>query len=529
MDLLWNKSEGIIKKISVQQKIAFIGALIAGFLSHGYALGNNYIYHDATILNGLGTTFGLGRWALGYVGMIDDLLLGNYNLPFLNVVLSIILIAVSTMVVIDILEVDGKFLSAFIGAVFAVYPVVTSTFAYNFSATFYFIALLLSVVAIKVMKDGVNEKKIKACIVAALLIALSAGFYQAYLSVSVTLALTLVMMELISDKANNNDNEAKSGSMISPIVKGIIYAITLIAGLVIYLIINTISNAIMKPPATGYQGAEDMGSMSFAKIPARFIQTYLHFFYIKWNGINKAMCMWLFIIAFIIIAAFVIISGLAKNKVKKANILLFILCLALMPIAVNLVYLMSTSENFSVHTLMRFATVFVLITPAVLMEKMKRDESVPAVIASILLIAITFGYIYSNNIAYLKMNLVQEEMTSFFTVLETRISQVEGYSDETPIIFVGESKIVDNNLYDLNEVYKDTVILGYEYNATDLINKESWKRYMAYHAGFAPDIINVIDAPESILNSEELANLSVYPDADSIAIIDGTIVVKLSE
>lgn len=513
MDLLWNKVEEAVRNLSIQQKYAFISAVIAGVFSHGYAMGNNYIYHDATILNGLGTTFGLGRWALGYAGLVNDMILGNYNLPFFNVAVSILLIAVSAMVTVDVLKVSGKFLSVFIGAAFSVYPVVTSTFAYNFSAVFYFIALLLAVLCVKKVSDG-------KLVCGVILLVLSAGIYQAYLSVAVTLALTLIMIELI-----DSDTEVKN-----IINNGIKFIITFIVSLVLYLIINKISFAIMKPPATGYQGADDMGALSIAKIPGRIIQTYLHFFYIKWNGINKAVFMWVLIMVFLVVAFICIVTGMVQTGLKTAKVALFVVSVAVMPIAVNLVYLMSTNDNYSVHTLMRFATVFVLITPAVLMEKIMPDMwfkgGMLGCLASVILTAIIVCYIYSNNIAYLKMNLVQEEMNSFFTVMQSRIVETEGFKDDMPVCFIGEFNIVDNNLYDINEMYNNTVILGYEYNARDLINRESWKRYMAYHTGFAP---NIIDAPGDTLSSEELASMNAYPSADSIRIIDGIVTVKLAE
>ena len=527
MNLLWNKGEEIITKISRNQKIAFISALIAGFLSHGYAMANNYIYHDATILNGLGTTFGLGRWALGYVGEINDLMFGNFNLPFFNVVFSLIFIAISAMYVVKALNAKSEFLCAFIGAIFAVYPVVTSTFAYNFSATYYFIALLLAVMSVEKLSYEKSDKKSIAISVAFLTI--SAGFYQAYLSVAVTLALSIILIDLLKGESELKD-------IIS---KGVRYVVTFIASLVMYLIINKISIVIMKPPATGYQGAENMGALSIAKLPGRFIQTYLHFFYIKWNGINAAFCMWVFIGLFLCASIAIIVYYIVKEKINTINLALFALGILVMPIAVNLVYLMSTDDNYSIHTLMRFATVFVLITPAAIVDMFMNKADAEGAIkvplksinvltsaSSILLTVIVLSYIYTNNVAYLKMNLVQEEMTAFFTVLEARICDAEGFSDDMAVVFSGEFGKSDNNIYNMNEMYKDTVLLGYEYNVSDLINRESWKRYMAYHTGFAPDII---DMPGDIAETDEFASMSVYPDAGSVKVINGIAVVKFSE
>ena len=515
MDYIVDKVKFKIESLNKQQRYAFLSCLIAGFLAHGYALCNNYIYHDATILNGLGSTFGIGRWALGYMGVINDALLGNYHLPFFNIVVSLLFIAISAVITVDILCVKGNFLSIFIGAIFAVYPVVTSTFAYNFSAVFYFMALMLALLSVR---QSLNNKYISGVI----LLTLSLGFYQAYFSVALTVSLTVVMVMLLD----------KDIELIDSIKKGVSFIASFIVSLLLYLVINKLSVIIMKPPATGYQGADDMGTLAIAKIPSRIIQSYLHFFYIKWNGINKATCMWVFIIAFLISAAVTILIHIYRKKLAIQNILFFALCVVIMPLAVNIVYVMSTDDNYSVHTLMRYATVFVLIMPALLMEKTS-DEAVSFpvekalnVFAALLLGTITLCYIYSNNVAYLKMNLVEEEMNSFFTVMQSRITGLDGYNDDMPVCFSGESKIVDNNLYDMNEMYEDTVILGYEYNARDLINRESWLRYMAYHTGFAP---TVIDVPGDILESEEFKSMSAYPDDNSIKIINGIITVKLSE
>lgn len=509
MEIISNFLKTLYGKLTKYEKTAFVSALILGIFSHGYAMGNNYIYHDANILNGLGTTFGLGRFALGYAGEIHNFMFGNLHLPFFNILVSLILIAVSAGVAVRALNIESEFLAAFIGGIFSSYPVVTSTFAYNFSATYYFLALLLAVLSIVVIDKSIVKSII--------LLTLSAGFYQAYLSVAVTLALSIILIDL-----STSDDEL---SVI--IKKGVRYIITFVVSLVLYLVINKISIVIMKPPATGYQGAENMGALDFTKIPGRFVQTYLHFFYIKWNGINAAKCMWVYIILLLLISAAVILICIFKKKLPANRTALFIAGLAVMPIAVNLVYLMSTDDNYSIHTLMRFATVFVIILPVVLMEKLSGENfRIPSFVCGLLLTVITFSYVYLNNAAYIKMNLVQEQMTSFFTVLESRICSTEGYSDDMPVVFSGEFNIVDNNLTDINDVYPDVVILGYEYNARDLINRESWKTYMKNRAGFAPEII---DLPADIAATDEFANLNAYPDSDSIAVINGILVVKLAQ
>lgn len=530
MDYIVNGIIRIKSKLTINQKIAFFSAIVAGFLAHGYGMANNYIYHDATILDGLGITFGIGRWALGLFGFLNDQVLGNFNLPFINVVISLLFIALSSMIVTKILRVNSKFTAAFIGAVMAVYPVVTSSFAYNFTATYYFLALFLVCLSAMIMSGAVHDttglsyidKKIasknkkvliKALLISMMLIAISAGLYQAYLSVLATLFVALLMVDLYKKKE----------PAIVVFARGVIYALTMLIGLVCYLVINKIAVIIAKPPMIDYQGADDFGKLSIAKVPGKIIQAYMHFFYIKWNGINVSKAMWGFVIAALGLAVIIILKHLISKDMELSAKCLFVILAAILPIAVNLVYLMSTSDSYSVHTLMRYATAFVLIIPAVLIED---DRNVITNTAEILLAALVICYIFANNAAYLKMNLVQEEMTSYFSVMQARITSTPGFHDEMPIVFVGQFHIEDENMTKLSETYPEIQFLGYEYNAGDLINKESWIRYMRIHNGFEP-IIN--ELTDDIVATEEYSSMGCYPNDGSVKNINGRIVVKLSD
>lgn len=530
MDYIVNGIIRIKSKLTINQKIAFFSAIIAGFLAHGYGMANNYIYHDATILDGLGITFGIGRWALGLFGFLNDQVLGNFNLPFINVVISLFFIALSATIVTKILNVNSKFVAAFIGSLMSVYPVVTSSFAYNFTATYYFFALFLVCMVAMIMTKAVHDttglsyidkkiasknKKIiiKALVVSVLLIAVSAGLYQAYLSVLATLFVALLMVDLYKKKE----------PAIVVFARGVIYVLALMIGLVCYLVINKVAVIIAKPPMIDYQGADDFGKLSIAKIPGRLIQAYIHFFYIKWNGINVSKGMWALVILAIALLAIIVIKNLFISKIDLSSKVLFVILAGVLPIAVNLVYLMSTSESYSVHTLMRYATAFVFIILAVLSED---DRNIITNIGEIVLASVVICYIFADNVAYLKMNLVQEEMNSYFTTLQTRITSCEGFKDDMPIVYDGEFRISDKNLTKLSDTYPEIQFLGYEYNAGDLINKESWKRYMRIHTGFEP---TEGELTGDILDSDEYKSMNVYPNSDSVKMINGRVVVKLAE
>jgi len=505
---------GFIRKIKSQlsrpEKFAFFSALIAGLFSHGYALTNNYIYHDATILNGLGNTFGIGRWFLGIAELVHQKSLGNYQLPFFNVGVSIVLVAIAAIVVTRTLSVKTDFLGVFIGAIMVVYPVVTSCFAYNFTATYYMLSLLLAVYSVCYIKD---KNKIKDYVLSAFILSLSVALYQAYFSAAAALSVTIVMKQFLE-----SEDDTKT-----IVMNGVKHVISLAAGMVMYLVINKTIMTVFNIPALKYMGADNVGGINITAIPKQIAQAYIHFFYLKWNGVNVAVCMWIFIVAFLLIAAITIALKLIKGKMPVINKVLFLLLCLIFPIAVNLVYLMSSSDVFHVHTLMRYATIFVLITPAVLIEDC---EKINAKCSACILTIITVCYIYSNNICYLKMNLVEEQLTSYFSVLQSRIYSAEGYYDQMPVVFYGEYDLKDSALVDLREVYPDAQILGYEYDAAKLINEEAWRSYIKIHNGYEPVFMQ---PSPTIVNSQEFKDMRVYPNDGSIKMIDGAMVVKFAE
>lgn len=518
MEYLINKIKSYTEGLSKLQKTAFISAVIAGIFAHGYGMANHYIYHDATILNGLGITYGIGRWVLGYAEALNKLVLGNYNLPFINIALSLLYIAVASMTVVRMLKVKKTFTAIFIGAIMTVHPTVQSSFAYNFTASYYAFALMLSVFAADLLVSALDSGKIniKNAVLSIVLLAVSLGTYQAYISVTACLLISSMIIDLFDE--NKGDETVKT-----TVIKGLRYVAGLGGALLIYLVVNKVTNLIVKPYIVSYQGGDDLGKLKLSIIPRNIINAYAHFFYIKWNGINVSKPMWGFVIGFLVLSAIVVILKLVKSQVKKDKKILIVLLFLIFPMAVNLVYLMSTSEYYAVHTLMRYGTAFVFILPLVLIEN---EKIVLKDVAEILVTALAVCYIFADNAAYTKMTLVQEEMTSFFTVLESRITSTEGYSDDLHVVFVGEGKIEDNNLTELSETYPNTKILGYEYNAGDLINKESWLRYMRIHAGFEPE---VDELTEDIASSDEFYSMDTYPNANSVKVINGKVVVRFSD
>ncbi|MCD7909369.1 MAG: glucosyltransferase domain-containing protein [Clostridium sp.] len=185
------------KKIQINceiwHKYAFFSSVIFGVLANLYMLTNKISFHDDIgCLFTVGATYSSGRWFLGVLGKIVSMLFGNYSLPVLEGLLTIFFIALSSVFVIDIFNVKDKLSCCLIGAIMSVFPTVFATFAYMFTAPYYYFALLLSVLSVYVVQQHKFGFLPAIC-----LIACSTGIYQAFFPVSVSLFLGLLITNAI--------------------------------------------------------------------------------------------------------------------------------------------------------------------------------------------------------------------------------------------------------------------------------------------------------------------------------------------
>lgn len=135
-------------------------------------------------------------------------------------------------------------------------------------------------------------------------------------------------------------------------------------------------------------------------------------------------------------------------------------------------------------------------------------------------------YVYYDNVAYLKMNFVQEQTIAYFTTLVTQIKSVDGYKDEYPVVLLGYQAIGDNNFFS-SENFSRIKFAGYEFEQKDLVNHYANILYLYHHLGFEPKII--YGDAQDYWESEEVQNMNCYPDSGSIKVIDEAVVVKFAE
>lgn len=502
---------------------AFRAAIITGIVAHGYMLFNKISYHDDMCsLFGLGGTYGLGRWALGIIGDILELTVGIYSAPLFIGSISIIFIGMSAALVCDILGVRSKLGAAYIGAVMAAFPAVASIFAFMFTAGIYFLSLFLSVVAVYILS---KQHTVKRCLAAACLIAICTGIYQAFLASSVSLMLMVLIIHIL---------DHPDRKFMVHLKEALTYGAVICGGMGLYFVANKICLAWKDTELSSYQGIN--GSYDILQLPSKIEDVYHSFLGGGYEGINAQHFLSHSVKGVIVLTMIGFLLIVYRSQADKLSRLWVILLLSVFPIAVYLVKLFSTEENFDVHTLMVYSLVYVYILPVCLLERVDHNKAVEGInnhiikggkcVLSTILMLLMLIYMYYDNIAYLKMNFIHEQTTSYFNTLVTQIKSTQGYRDEYPVVLLGYREIEDLNFFSTDE-FSRIMFTGYEYEQKDLVNDYTNISYLGYYLGFEPDIMYADAADYWAL--EEVQNMSCYPDSGSIKVIDEAVIVKFAE
>ena len=515
----------IRQRFSEIQLTAFIAAILIGFIAHGYALFNRISYHDnAACLFSLGGTYESGRWALGFIYDIQMKTTKLFAVPVFNGLLSLIFIALSAMLIIEMLNAKSKIWAVYIGIIMAVYPVVTSIFSFMFTAWEYFLALLLAVYAVYVLE---KKRSIWRFIASAVILSISLGLYQAFFAVTIGLFLIIMFMDVINGKIT---------SVKEYVLRGVLALCQLVTGLGIWAIMRKATQIIKGIEAVEYKGMSD--GYSVALFPKRLVMAYKAFFGFAQEGINATLYLRVFTALVVVVAIIQIVYALIISKQKASIKCISIIGLILLPLAMTVVYILSTSDEYQVDTLMLYGNVLIFIIPALMIEWLEQTGHAEGLVTRIVscgtwlqilaLVILAFGYTYMDNAAYMKGEIAVEQATAYFTELVANIKSTDGFDDDMEIIFVGWDKLEDgtNAKVDADDQLEAIKLEKFP-RFTDIITYGGSKYFMQEHLGFGNDLL--VEDDGTVAAEAEVQAMPTYPDDGSIKVIDNRIIVKLGE
>ncbi len=511
----------IWKRLKIHQRFAIVSTFLFGILAHGPMLFNKLSNRDDLryIFTG-GVTFTSGRWMLFLVEKTKNLLFQDsiYSIPTINGLFSLLCIAVSLCLLIDLFELRSVNNCILLSGIMVSIPVIASLFGYMFVAHYFCLAFFLAVLGSYLILKKTRWYTVLSGIV---LMVCSVGLYQAY----IPSMLCILLLGLIKRFSEADCKEKRIDAYkLSGIILGSCFALL--------LLYNTVTEFFLKINGlklSGYKGIGSAGSVSLQTYFGRALFAYLEFFrprrgafYDVLPGGVRALFL-ISIVLFFILYLYFVCSRVKKNGLW-VGLILGVLGL-LIPLAVNFIFVM-VDETFCnalmVYGYALFFMAFVWIfeqTAAGLKPLFSRILNAGV---TLLLGLVVIAWCRYDNVCYMRLEMVQAQYARYFTSLITRMQNTEGYNSSMQVAYIGDPRVAE-----WDTTMPETSELNYIrthpfFGIREVLSTDPWRNYMTLWCEFQAWEAN----PADFAKRPEVLAMPHYPDAGSIKVIGDTLVVR---
>lgn len=126
----------------------FVSSLFLGIIAHAYVFFNILFIHDGIIsIFSVGRTVHSGRWSLKIISYLYKIFTLNdyYQTPWLQGLISILLLGVFSYLIIKLLNIKSKIMCISLSGLMVVFPIFASLFMFMYTAPHYIFGLVLAV------------------------------------------------------------------------------------------------------------------------------------------------------------------------------------------------------------------------------------------------------------------------------------------------------------------------------------------------------------------------------------------------
>lgn len=521
-----------------KMRIAAIYTFIFMIAAHLYAwLNGSLLFDAASVYRGINEKiFATDKWVQQFVWVLD----AGINSPWLAGILSICTMIVSVCCIIDVLDVDSKIGIALVAGLCSVNSSIISHQTYTGGSYVAGIALAFACIAVWMGKRLKNINIYLKTMIVAIFIALSAGMYGSYVSMVPSLLLVILIFDIFDGKTGKTNWK-----------NAFIYLFQFATGMLLYYLILRIIMFCTGTQLSSYMGEDVLNDTSgFHNMLKCIPEAYKYLFGYYRNGLYY-LPHFMSVLLFIIMLAGSLLTIIwvyrKRNcfKDRKLNLPLLLLILSILPMAINLIYIMSVGN---VHYLMIFTYVVPLLFFVRILEDIWKDankeenvnyKNKRLVVFTISLFSVFMYYsVVMANAVYINYHNMYDVSLSIGTRILDRIENCEGFEGTEKIILVGD---IQYNSY-FGEVYEESEILDAFLGCGNPNNKTG----LCYGAIAGRYLRNVLDSKleylycfsidgyisENNLSSEEIEKLNemqVFPQKESVKKIGNKIYVKFSD
>lgn len=506
----------MLKKIDWKrpEMIAISVSFVVGIAIHLFGLVNVLHNYDDVFVQpiGHGSTLSSGRWALALFGQAVRFLFGEYNLPWLNGVLFILLIAVTAGIIVSIFEIKSRKSAILLGIIFVSFPSATATLLFTYTAVFDAFALLLAVLAVWFLRNC------KYGIVPAVFcIAFSLGIYQAYVPVTISICVLLLIRQILQE-------DSKVGRLIW---RGLCDCAAILLGLVLYFLFSKFFLSVFHISLDDYQGISDMGKISLSQIPSLVWEAFRGFCLFPFDGyatlVQTNLLKGAYLILWLISILILVYIAFAKRKKPHQVILLVLLCLTF-PIAVNFIAIMC--PNSRIYTLMVYSFALVPCVPLILMESFPDTKKLHQAFARAsvcVVLIIVMCNAYMANVNYTSTYYATRQTENYLNSMVTQVRLTEGFTPEKKWAPIGT---IRDPL--LHGTWNQVPIYGGNVHSDVLVKSYSWQAWINLYFGYAVPWASA-DEITQLADNEIVNSMPVWPSEGSVKVIDEYVVIKFQE
>lgn len=516
--------EKFFKWFDTNKRLAFLVALIVGIITHITMITETIMSQDG-LWNSMEYArpgdweTSLGRWGIEILERATQFI----AIPSINTIFCIIIMAVTSVFIIDILDLKSKVSVVFTSLALVLTPTLVATLLYIYTAFAYCCNFLISTLVIWFVYKF-KHKKI-GIILGTLCFMFSLSIYQSYMGVSIGLCIMVSILELLKNKD------------IKEVLKNIgIMILVVIVGAALYFGATQIILKVSNLELSTYNNANSISiSGIIIGLKDTIIQTYKdfgEFFFgneIVYNSnFRREVIYGLFFIMFGFSVVTAILNINEKDKKQKTiKCILATLFLVVLPIGLNIVDLIIVGNSLYALT----AVQMILMIPfAFSIFELLNKFTVVKWIAVLSACIVMWSYYITDNTSYAALKLTYNQAYSSTMRIMDRIETTPGYRKDMPILLGG---IVGNNNYPrTSSLYGFTI--GAMVNNTAFHGPYggamgTWTRFLKVFYGLDVKLCSTEEYYNIVTSEEYKENMECFPAESSIKIMHGIVVVKLDE
>lgn len=499
------------------QAVSFISTFLIGVLIHLYVMTNKFfnyfelrnIMADMSITQE--DTLALGRWFLPAASNV----LTGYSIPSLNGIIVLFYLSVMAFLICELLNVRSVFKRILFGCTLLAFPGVAATFSFGVNCDAIILSFLLPLAGVYI-----TSKWKYGFVAGIVLIGCGIGIYQPGVAMAIGMIYAILWFHAVSEDF-----------VFAKFVKDVIrYGLLLILGFVFYYIMLQIILSTMSVELSNYHGVDNMTSFTPKGVAKGLVYTYGYFltyffsaeYMEKWSRTAGHFLGAALFFAFL----FFLYKGL-KKRAEKWQLITVTALLMTLPLGLNAApFLMADRVGNGVDIYMMLSMMLLWAVFLKMTESVKAPHVLEWGAALSVLLVILNGSVICNQ-AYYRMDAMTSSTNSIMERMVARIELLPEWNKDMPVYFVNPGAILNDNF--------EVSIPEFE-QLKKLPGTEVWTNYN--ELGYVQYCKVYLHFPVSVASEEQkekldadmrVRNMSSYPAADSIQVIDGVIVVKVSD